>query len=128
MSPIMPNPFCFAKSQLHGALASTCMQIIQSACDLYSNGAKSTLSGKQLKFENIFTYLSSNISSTESDLSRSLVIVLKATNRRLIIWKSYQYDKIKRNFFQTLAMSLLLNGCTLQVMKKCIDKRLDGSY
>ena len=55
-----------------------------------------------------FIYLDSNISSTESDVSLRLV---KAWNV-IDMWKSYQSDKTKRDFFQAVAVSMLQNGCT----------------
>ena len=35
-----------------------------------------------------------------------------AIDRLLVIWKLYLTDKIKRNFFQAVAVSILLDGCT----------------
>ena len=71
----------------------------------------STLSSKPLKLVDRFTYFGSNISSTESDniyLGKKWITI----DRLLIIWKSDIYDKMKLHFFQALAVSVLLYGCT----------------
>ena len=46
------------------------------------------MNGKPMKLENQFTYLSSNISSTESD-----------DKMHVSLWKSNLSDKIKLKFF-----------------------------
>ena len=62
-------------------------------------GATSTLSGWPLKFVDKFTYLGSNISSTEMDVDIRLAKAWTTIDWLLIIWKSYLSDKIKRDFF-----------------------------
>ena len=42
-----------------------------------------------------------------------------------VIWKSDLSDKIKRNFFQTAVVSILLYRCTALTLTKCLEKRLD---
>ena len=37
-------------------------------------------------------------------------------------------DKIEWNFFQAVAVSILLNGCTTGMLMKSIQKKLDGNY
>ena len=49
-------------------------------------------------------------------------------NRLTIIWKSYFSDKIKREFFRAVAVSVLLNGCTVWTLPKRLDNKLDGNY
>ena len=51
-----------------------------------------------------FTYLDSNIFSTESSED------VDAIDRLSITWNSDLSDKIKRDFFQALAVSILLYG------------------
>ena len=68
-------------------------------------GAITTLSGKTLKLVDKFIYLSNNISSTEMMSTCSTIF------RLLMIWKSDLTDKIKWDFFQAAAASLLLFGC-----------------
>ena len=45
----------------------------------------------------------------------------------LVIWKSDLSDKIKRNFFKTVVMFILLYGGTSWMLTKCIEKKLDGN-
>ena len=58
------------------------------------------------------TYLGSNILSTLSDVNISKSNAWIATDKLTRIWKSDLFDKMKRYFFQTVAVSLLLNACT----------------
>ena len=44
-----------------------------------------------------------------------------------IIWKSDLADKLKRNFFHVVVVSILLYGCTAWTLTKLIKKRLDGN-
>ena len=60
-----------------------------------------TLSSRPLKLVDEFTYLGSNISSTESGINICLVKVWTIFNRLSIIQKSDLSDKIKQDFFQT---------------------------
>ena len=48
-------------------------------------------------------------------------------DRQSIIWKSDVIDKIKRDFFQTLAVSILLCGCTKWTLRKRMEKQLNGN-
>ena len=63
----------------------------------------STLRGMSLKLVDKFPYLSSTISSTESDVNTR-----EGTDcyRRVILYGSDLIDKIKRDFFQAMAVSL----------------------
>ena len=75
-------------------------------------GAISTFSGKSSKLVGLLTYLDCNISSTESDVYMRIVKAWTVINRLSIIWKSDISDKMKRNFFQDVAVSVLLYRCT----------------
>ena len=55
-------------------------------------GTISTFSGKPLKLRDQFTYLDSNISSTERYVK---ICIGNASDRLTIIWKSNLSDKIK---------------------------------
>ena len=48
-------------------------------------------------------------------------------NRLMTIWKSDLFDKIKWEFFQTVAVSRLLYGCTTCILIKHLEKKLDGN-
>ena len=45
-----------------------------------------------------------------------------------VIWKSELTNKMKRSFFQTAVVSILLYGCTTWTFTKQTEKRLDGNY
>ena len=66
-------------------------------------GDTSTLDGTSLKLVDKFTYLGSNISSTEKDIDTRLTKAWTAIDRLSIIWKSNLSDKMKRSFFQAAA-------------------------
>ena len=88
-------------------------------------GANPALSGRPLKFIDKFTYLGSSVSSTESDINMRLLKVWTIIDGQSIIWKFDLSDKIKWDFFQTVAVSILLNGCITWTLTKCIKKKLD---
>ena len=70
----------------------------------------------------MFTYLSSSISSTESDDNVCLAKAWTASDRLLIIWKSGLSDKVKQDFFQTVTVLELLldapHGCQRNAQRK----------
>ena len=96
-------------------------------CD-NQTGDISTLKGTPLKLVDKFTYLGSNVESTEKDIETRLTKAWTAINRLSIIWKSDPTDKMKRSFFQAAVTSILLYGCTTWTLKKRLEKKLDGNY
>ena len=84
----------------------------------------STLNSGSLKLADKFSYLRSYIPSTENDMNTRLAKAWTAIKRRSIIWKSDLSDKIKRNFFQTAVVSILLKRCNTWTLPKCIEKKL----
>ena len=80
-------------------------------------GAIFTLSVKTSKSVDQITYLCSNISFTEND------VTICTGN----IWTALS-DKIMWDFFQAVAMSVLWYGYTIWTLTKCIKKKLDGNY
>ena len=52
----------------------------------------------------------------------------KAIDWLSVTWKSDLTDKMKRSFFQTAAVSILLYGCTTWTLTKRMEKKLDGNY
>ena len=88
----------------------------------------SIFSGKSFRFIEKFAYLSSNITSTESNVNTQLVKAWTANDRLSIIWKSDLSDKIKRDFFQAATVLILLYRCTIWMLKKRIEKKLDENY
>ena len=91
-------------------------------------GDITTLDGTTLKLVDKFTYLRSNISSTEKDIDMQLMKAWTAINWLSIVWKSDLTDKMKRSFFQAVILSILLYGCTTWMLTKRLEKKLDGNY
>ena len=91
-------------------------------------GDISTLDGTSLKLVDKFTYLGSSVSSTEKDIDTRLTKTWAAIDRLLIIWKSNLTDKMKRDFFPAVVVSILLYGCTTWTLTKQLEKKLDGNY
>ena len=58
----------------------------------------STLNGRSLKLVDKFTYLGSNVSSTENNIYTRLAKAWTTIDKLLAIWKSDLSDKIKRIF------------------------------
>ena len=75
-------------------------------------GDISTLNRSSLKLVDNFTYLESSVSSIKKDIDTQLTKAWTAIDKLSIIWKSDLTDKIKRSFFQTAVVSILLYGCT----------------
>ena len=65
----------------------------------FKQGAISTLHGNPLKLIDQFTYLGSNISSTERDVNICIEKLWTVIDRLSIIGKYDLSDKIKRDFF-----------------------------
>ena len=59
----------------------------------YQTGNISTLNGSSLKLVDKFTYLGSNVSSTETDINTRLAKKWTAIDRLSVIWKSDLTDK-----------------------------------
>ena len=87
-----------------------------------------TLKDGPSKLVDKFTYLGNSVSSTEKDINTRLAKAWTAIYRLLISWKSDLTDKIKRRFFQTAVVSILLYGCTAWTLTKGMEKKLVGNY
>ena len=92
------------------------------------SGSISTLNGSFLKLVDKFTNLGSSVSSTETDINTRLAKAWRDINRLSVIWKSDLTDKMKRSFFQTAVLSILLYGCIKWTLTKHMEKKLDGNY
>ena len=88
-------------------------------------GIISTLNGSSLKLVDKFTYLDCSISSTERDVNMHLAKAWTAIDTLSIIWKSDLSDKIKQDFFKAVVVSILLYRCTIWMLTKYIEKKLD---
>ena len=92
------------------------------------NGEIKDLKGTTLKEVEHFTYLGSNISSTEKDVMIRIVKAWSALNRLRTIWKSSLPDNTKRNFFRAVVESVLIYGSTAWTLTKHLEDKLDGTY
>ena len=72
----------------------------------------STKNGCALKLVDKFTCIGSNVSSTKTDIDTRLAKAWTAIDRLSVVRKSDLTDKMKRSFFQTAVVSILLYGCT----------------
>ena len=81
-----------------------------------------------LKLVDKFTDLGSSVTSTEKDIDTWLTKAWTAIDRLSIIWKSDLTDKMKCSFFQAVAISILLYGCTTWTLTKQLEKKLDSNY
>ena len=75
-------------------------------------GNISTVNGSTLKLADKFTYLGSNVSSTETNIDTRLAKAWTIIDRLSVMWKSDLTDKMKHSFFQAVIMSILLYGGT----------------
>ena len=46
----------------------------------------------------------------------------------LITWKSDLSNRIKQDFFQVVRVLILLYGCTILILTKHMEKKVDGNY
>ena len=79
-----------------------------------------SLNSKPLKSVDQFIYLGTNISSTESNVNKLIGKALTAIDRLSALWKS---DNTKWEFFQAVAVTVLLYGCTTWTLMKHLEKR-----
>ena len=92
------------------------------------DGEIKCLNGTILKEVENFTYLGSNISSTEKDVMIRIAKAWSALNRLRTIWKSSLPDNLKRNFFRAVVESVLIYGSTSWTLTKQLEDKLDGTY
>ena len=92
------------------------------------SGDNSALNRGSLKLVDKFIYIGSSVSSAENDINTRLVKAWTAIDRQMVIWKSDISDKIKRDFFQAVVVSILVIGCTTLTLSKRIEKKLDGNW
>ena len=90
--------------------------------------SRKDLKGTTLKEVEHFTYLGSNISSTEKDVMIRIAKAWSALNRLRTIWKSSLPDNTKRNFFRAVVESVLIYGSTAGTLTKHLEDKLDGTY
>ena len=75
-----------------------------------------------------FTYLGSNIASTEKDIQIRIGKAWGALTQMNTIWKSNLPDGLKRDFFRSVVESVLLYGSSTWTLTKKLEKTIDGTY
>ena len=96
---------------------------------LEQEGAISTISGKPLKLVDQFSKVGDcSQGLPNSHTSVAIVKVWTAIDRLSLTWKSNFSNKIKHDFFQLVAISILLCWCTTWTLTKHMEKKLDGNY
>ena len=75
-----------------------------------------------------FTYLGSNIASTDKDVQIRIGKAWGALTQMNNIWKSDLPDSMKRNFFRSTVESVLVYGSSTWTLTKKLEKTLDGTY
>ena len=91
------------------------------------DGNITSSSGKVLKMVDKFTYLGSNIASTESDVNTRIGKAWATVNKLSTIWKSTLPARMKRDFFQATVLTVLLYGCTAWTLTKSLESKIDGN-
>ena len=91
-------------------------------------GTIQTTSGETIKSVESFTYLGSEISSTQNDMKIRIAKAWAALNKMDIVWKSDLPDDLKRSFFRATVESVLMYGATAWTLTKTLESKLDGTY
>ena len=76
------------------------------------SGDISTLNDSSLKLAHKFTFLGSIVLFMENDINTRLAKACTAIGKLLLVWKWDLSDEIKRIFFQTVVVSIMLYRCT----------------
>ena len=93
-----------------------------------TNGEIKAKNETPLKNVKEFTYLGSNIASSEKDVDTRIAKAWAALDKLKSIWTSSLPEKLKRDFFRATVKSVLIYGATTWTLTKNLLKRLDGSY
>ena len=91
-------------------------------------GTMKTVAGKPLKLVDTFTYLGSNIASTEKDVNIRIGKAWGALDGSHIIWKSNIPDEMKHEFFRAIVESAHMYGSNAWTLTKRLESKLDGTY
>ena len=84
--------------------------------------------GTILKQLEDFTYLGSNIASTEKDVNIRIAKAWGALDGLKILWKSNLPGNLKREFFNATVGTILLYGSTALTLTSSLEAKLDGTY
>ena len=91
-------------------------------------GQINTVNGTSLKEVDHFSYLGSDISSTEKDVMIRIAKAWSALDKLRTIWKSNLPNALKRNFFRSTVESILLYGSSAWTLSRNLENKLDGTY
>ena len=103
------------------------MQFVYDIFMCSNQRADITLNSGSLKLVDRFTYFVSSFPSTENYINTLLVKAWTAIDWLSVIRKSELSDKIKRNCFLAVLVSILLYEITTWTLTKRIEKKLDGN-
>ena len=84
-------------------------------------GSIKTLNSKALKSVNSFTYLGSNIASTETDVKTQISKAWSAPDGFNAVWKPSLPNNIKRDFFQAAVETVLVYGSSSLTLTKKLE-------
>ena len=91
-------------------------------------GSMKARNGTILKQLEDFTYLGSNIASTEKDVNIRIAKAWGALDGLKILWKSNLPGNLKREFFNATVGTILLYGSTALTLTSSLEAKLDGTY
>ena len=94
----------------------------------HHTGSIKSLKSNNIKAVEEFTYLGSNIASTNRDVQIRLGKAWSALNKLNSIWKSSLAKNLKINFFRATVESVLVYGSTSWTLTESLEKTLDGAY
>ena len=127
---LMTNTITEAKTLLHSlekAAGDTGLFVnakkTEYICFNQPDGMIRTLNGQPLKSVKTFTYLGSNIESTEKDVNIRLGKAWSALDRLNVIWKSSLPEKMKREFFRVIVESVLVYGSSSWTLTIALQKK-----
>ena len=92
------------------------------------DGQITAINNTPLKKVDQFTYLGSNIVSTEKDIQTRISKAWGALKGLSQIWKSSLPENLKREFFGATVESVLLYGSSTWTLTEEMEKRLNGTY
>ena len=95
---------------------------------MFSVARMAYIHGKLVKVVDNFTYLGSEIASTQKDVNCRIGKAWTALNKLDLIWKSSLPQNLKRRFFQATVESVLLYGSSAWTLTKHLEARLSGTY
>ena len=93
-----------------------------------TQGSLNTIKSEPLKQVDTFTYLGSNISSSEADVKSRIGKAWGALDKLNTIWKPSHPKQMKRRFFRATVETVLLYGSSAWTLTKNLETKLSGTY